>query len=86
MGTLGWSCKVLLELGSGYGPSRLEFLIHAEADYEINWKSFTKSSSYRSEFVSSVCVCVGGQNEAAHLEMGVKSGGVPEAVDLGLNE
>lgn len=74
-GSHGQSWKVPLELSSDYGPSRFEFLIHAEADYGINWKSFTKSSPHRSELIFSVCVCGGAQKEDVHFKTGVSEVG-----------
>lgn len=55
-GSHGQSRKVSLELSSDCGSSRCESLIHTEADYEINWKAFTKSSSHQKELIFSVCV------------------------------
>lgn len=85
MGSHGQSWKVPLELSSDYGPSRFEFLIHAEADYEINWKSFTKSSSHRRELIFSLCVCMGGGTKrgCSPQDWSVRGGTVPEASRFG---
>lgn len=70
MGSHGQSRRVSLELSSDCGPSRFESLIHAEADYGINWKAFTKSSSHQRELIFSLCGG-GAQKEDVHLKTGV---------------